>query len=665
MRTPCSITRPSRVLASVLGIGLAAGAASAPAIGLAASAGPAPTNRLAAGAAAAPIQRTPAPPNSASAIDRVARVKSALESERQRLHIPGMAVAVVEDDRVVLLAGLGVRSLETREPVDAGTVFPIGSCTKAFTAMAAVISQEDGKLSLDDSPRVHLPWFHMADPEADQLVTLRDMLSHRSGLRAYADLAAEPAVLSRLEYVRAATSARPVARLRERFQYSNAMYTAVGEIVAKAQGSSWEQVIARRIFDPLGMMSSRALASDLPQVRDRAVGYDDSSHSGHWRPVPPPASLNALAPAGSIASSAADMARWLRFLLAEGSIDGNRVVSVAGIHEVMTPHTQYKGPIWYGLGWVLYDWNHHRVVEHNGGSSGISALVSMIPERRVGFVLLVNTTPTSLTGITQAGKILWPILLGEHEAAPKPPTRVVAAATDTTALDTLDLPSTRELLTRMLAAAGGARNLRRHPTLEQRSRKRYLNQGIEADVRTLWQAPNRLAVEEAWTAVGKSIGRVRTYVDGEEAGQETTFGQNAVYSGSELERARQTAAVDWLAEPNRVFPRLRLLGRRRVAVEDAFVLQAGQQVGDSTLFTVSARTYLIVRKSSAGADETYSDFRNVGGVVRPFHVAIEDELGESDVVVSDVRFDAPIPATAFAPRTLVAGWGGRVVAGSR
>src|SRR5205807_3540393 len=124
------------------------------------------------------------------------------------------------------------------------TVFPIGSCTKSFTSVAAALSHDQGVLSLDDSPHKYLPYFRMADPEADALVTLRDMLCHRTGLRANADLAAEPGLLSSADYVRAATSAKPTAKFRAKFQYSNSMFTAAGEAIAKANSTTWERLIA-------------------------------------------------------------------------------------------------------------------------------------------------------------------------------------------------------------------------------------------------------------------------------------------------------------------------------------------------------------------------------------------------------------------------------------
>ena len=172
--------------------------------------------------------------------DAAERIAEILEAQRSEQHIPGFAFALVWQDRLELVIVRGVRDVERALPVTPDTVFPIGSCTKAFTSMALGIAQDQHLLSLDDPPRRFLPWFHMADPWTDAEVTLRDMLSHRTGLKAKADLAATPGVLNREEYVRAATAARPATPFRTAFQYSNAMYSAAGEVLGSAYHSSWD-----------------------------------------------------------------------------------------------------------------------------------------------------------------------------------------------------------------------------------------------------------------------------------------------------------------------------------------------------------------------------------------------------------------------------------------
>jgi len=573
--------------------------------------------------------------------------------------IPGLALAIVENDRVVLARGFGARDLETGEPVDSGTVFPIGSCTKAFTAMAAVISQDQGKLSLDDPPRRYLPWFHLKDPEADALVTVRDMLSHRVGLRAYADLAAEPGVLTREEYVRAAMAATPVARFREKFQYSNAMFVAAGEIVGKVQNTTWEGAIERLLFRPLGMNRSVATLANLSRVPNHATGYDDPEHSGHWTVVPAPGSLKALAPAGAIAAPASDMTRWIRFLLNEGTLDGSRVASAAGVREAMRPHMPINATLSYALGWAVYDWNGHHVVEHNGGSSGISALVSLMPERHTGYVILMNASPNSLNAIGYAGRILWPILLGEtpaqaagpivprHPSAAAPSSSPGLASADSAAADTVGLPAVDDLLSTMIAAAGGERNLRRAKSLDIQGHRRYLNQGVDTEQRIRRQAPDRLEIVERWTAAGRDIGTVRTYCDGRAAGQETTFGQDEVYSGESLAEARRDASFTSLIDVREAFARIEVRGRIHRGTDTLLEVVLTPAVGRPETWLVSERTHLIAEWRRGATTELREDFRNVDGWVLPFRIIVKDEMGDSEVTVQGVRFGGRIPDSAF------------------
>ena len=392
----------------------------------------------------------------------------------------------------------------------------------------------------------------MADPEANDLVTVRDMLSHQTGLKAYADLAAEPGVLTREQYLRATLPARPVAKPRTLFQYSNAMYVAAGEVLARAQGTTWEAAIERTLFAPIGMARSVTSLHAMDAVADHVTGYEYRSASGDWEPVRPPVSLEVLAPAGAIASSANDLARWLRFLLGGGAIEGRRVVSEAAFRDVTRPHIKARETFSYALGWAVYQWNGHTVVEHNGGSRGISALVSFMPEGRTGFAFLANTSPNAMTRVGNAGKLLWPVLLRETEAeassaeAPSPfPSPSPAAG----------LPTVDALLTRMIEAQGGARVLTRHRSLEVRAVKSYDNQGVEADVTILAAAPGKRSEDEVWTAAGVRIGRVRSFFDGAAGGQETTFGQDETNDADANEKARREWAFHPLLELPGALPR--------------------------------------------------------------------------------------------------------------
>jgi CubicO group peptidase (beta-lactamase class C family) len=594
---------------------------------------------------------------------QLTKIDGILEEQRRLQHIPGLAFAIVKDDEIIYLKAFGQRDLERRVSVTPDTLFPIGSCTKAFTSMAVAVGQDKGLLSLDDHPREYLPYFKMADPEADAAVTLRDMLSHRTGLRAYADLAAEPGVLTREEYVKAATSAKPTAKFRTTFQYSNAAYSAIGEIVGKVNHSTWERVIDTGIFAPLHMTASLTSARQIASAADHATGYVYIDETKTWRPVPPPESLDALAPGGNIASTVRDMTQWLRMLAGSGRIGGERFVSPAVFRDLTTPQVRINAFMSYALGWATYDWNGLAVVEHNGGSDGISALVSFIPSRRVGFVFLANMSPNFMTQIGNAGRLLWPLILDEGALSTVPanpgrgpsgltPKSGDSAASSDTSAPTLavESPSLDALLARMIDAAGGESNLRRHKALEIRALKSYENHGVTGDL-TIWaKDPAMRAEEETWTAAGRQIGWVRIYFDGARGGQETTFGQDSINDDSANQGARRDNDFRPLLNLKRLYSDVRLLSSVIVTGEGAHILELTPAEGRPVRLYVSVRTALVVQRETEGQSTTFEDYRAVDGEQVPFLTTIRDALGETTVRVGEARFNTDIPDAVFAPQ---------------
>lgn len=565
-----------------------------------------------------------------------AAIRTLLEERRQQLHIAGLAYAVVIDDRVVALDGLGLRDPARTLPATPDTVFPIGSCTKAFTAMAAAIASDEGKLSLDDSPHRTLPWFKLADPEANELVAIRDMLSHRTGLMAKADLAATPGVLTREQYLRAAAGARPVARLREAFQYSNAMVTAAGEAVARAYGTTWERVIETKILAPLGMTATRTSSYRIPG--EAAVGQSWDGQA--WRAAPVTEALGVMGPAGSIASTAHDMARWLRMLTGGGALDGKRLVSEAMLRELTAPHIAIDAVRSYALGWVVYDWKGHRVVEHNGGSDGLSALVSFLPDRRAGFVVLANSSPTEMTQIGKLGAALWPAILDEAPAPAAPAPRTPTAPEP--ALSKTDLPALDAWLERMVQATGGARTARGHATMRLHATGSYEQQGVSFELTVVGRETARVE-DEAWRAAGVRIGRVRTFFDGERGQQQTTFGQDEVTT--DIAQARRDNALHPLLDLRARGGAVAITGRTQLDGEDVIVVALGK---DTTLYA-SARTGLVVRRDRGGESTRFSDFRNSDGEIVPWRWTTHGALGDKTVRVDRIEWNVAIPAGSFAP----------------
>lgn len=323
---------------------------------------------------------------------------------------------IVKDDQIIYLKGLGYKDFDKKLPVTADTRFAIGSASKAFTAMLAAMAADDGKLSLDDSPKKFLPYFTLRDQDAAAKITIRDLLAHRSGLNR-TDLAMVTGVLNREELIKVAGMAKPTAKLGEKFQYQNVMYTAAGEAVAKAENSTWDKLIADRIFKPLGMKNSDTAAAAMQKSKDHSFGYDYNPSTKETRRLPQ-REIGAAAPAGAINSSARDMAQWLRLMLANGSINGRRLVSEKNFDELVRKQMNVAGAVDYGLGWFLRQWNGHKVVEHGGNIDGFNSQVALMPDQKLGFVLLTNVTASPLGGF--AMNTIWKNLAGGPKAADGP-----------------------------------------------------------------------------------------------------------------------------------------------------------------------------------------------------------------------------------------------------
>ncbi|MEJ7623529.1 MAG: serine hydrolase [Pyrinomonadaceae bacterium] len=346
----------------------------------------------------------------------LAEIEAKVEARRKELGIPGMSLVIVKDDQIIYMKGLGLKDFEKKIAVTPDTQFGIGSATKAFTALSVLMSQDDGKLSLDDSPKKTLPYFKMYDADTDKNINIRDLLSHSSGLNR-TDLAMMTGKLTRAELVQVAAQARPTAKLREKWQYQNIMYAAAGEIVAQVQKMPWEDFVPKRIFAPLGMRNSNMSIKGLEAAKDFSLAYNYNFDTKETQKLPF-RGIGPVAPAGSINSSARDMAEWLRFVLKGGTVGGKRIVSEASFAEWLKPQTKMGGTSSYALGWFLQDWNGMRVVQHGGNIDGFNSLVAMIPEKKLGFVMLTNVTGSSLGG--ELMPIIWSNLVDRPKGPDAP-----------------------------------------------------------------------------------------------------------------------------------------------------------------------------------------------------------------------------------------------------
>lgn len=312
---------------------------------------------------------------------------------------PGLAVAIVKDREVVFSKGYGVRELGKPDPVDEHTLFAIGSTTKAMTAAAIGMLVDEGKLDWDDPVADHLPGFQLSDAFVTREVTIRDLLTHRAGLP-NADYLwygrdNEPEdIIHRMRYVPLETS------MRSAFTYQNIMYATAGAVVAEVSGASWEEFIRDRIFGPLGMTGAIATAATLEQQPNVAAPH---ARVDSVIQVIDNASVDAVAPAGSVWASVADMAKWMRFLLEGVTQEGTRLLTEETHRELFTPQTlvdpdefyptqELTKPHWmtYALGWFQHDYDGRAVDFHTGSIDGMVAIHGLIRDERLGVYVLGN-----------------------------------------------------------------------------------------------------------------------------------------------------------------------------------------------------------------------------------------------------------------------------------
>ena len=343
---------------------------------------------------------------------QLAIIERAIDKGRTDLHVPGAALVIVKDDRVIYSKGFGLRDVENNLSVTPDTLFAIGSSTKAFTAMLAMMSVDDGKLALSDPPRKYLPYFKLRDPEADAKVTVADLLCHRSGLDR-TDMFWYANKLNVEETIRMASRIKPTAKLGEKFQYQNVMYLVAGQCVSVAERASWRNLVASRIFRPLHMKQTNTTIDAMVRLKDHAYGYayDPEKKAPKLLPYH---DLPVIAPAGAINSSATEMAQWVRLMLGGGVFEGKRLVSEASFAELFKPRISAGGGADYGYGWFLRDWNGHRVVEHGGNIDGFNAQVALMPDQNLGIVLLTNISASPLGSI--AMETVWKNLVGTPKA---------------------------------------------------------------------------------------------------------------------------------------------------------------------------------------------------------------------------------------------------------
>ncbi len=326
---------------------------------------------------------------------------ASINSSMKEWKVPGAAVAIVKDQSIVYMKGFGIRELGKSDPVTPDTLFDIGSCTKAFTSAAIAILVDEGKMQWDGKVDEYIPFFHLQDSLADENVTIRDLLTHRTGVPSTDLLWYVYPEASREELIRRLAYAHPNAGFRTKFQYQNMMYVAAGYAVGQVAHSTWDDFVRTRIFQPLGMNGSDTSSTDAEKSSDHASPHEENP-DGSVKVIPWH-NIDNAGPAGSINSSARDMAKWMTLQLNDGMYDGKQLISKKNVREMQSPQMviDSEGEIptvffpdstqlSYGLGWFVQQYRGHQLVLHAGDIDGFSTMVVLIPEIHTAYFVVIN-----------------------------------------------------------------------------------------------------------------------------------------------------------------------------------------------------------------------------------------------------------------------------------
>ena len=317
--------------------------------------------------------------------------------------VPGLAISVVQDGRLVYSQGFGFRNIEKNLPVTPQTLFAIGSCSKAFTAATMGILVDEGKLEWNKPVKDYIPTFRLKDTFATERMTPLDLVCHRSGLPRhdpmwYNSSASRKELFDRLRYL------EPSEDFRTTYQYQNLMFMSAGFLVGQIAGTSWERFVRNQIFMPLGMSSSNFSVNDSQKSPDFALPYmekDDKVIEIPFR------NIDTMGPAGSINSNVTDMASWILLNLNKGKIGDQQIISESSLREIHSPQMissksyRYDESFYsmYGMGWGITSYRGHLRLSHGGGIDGFTAQVILLPRDNIGMVILTNMNGSRLPPI--------------------------------------------------------------------------------------------------------------------------------------------------------------------------------------------------------------------------------------------------------------------------
>lgn len=319
-----------------------------------------------------------------------------VEKMMKEWEVPGAAIIVVKDGKIAFAKGYGYRDMKKKLKVTPDTLFAIGSCTKAFTATILGILVDEGKLEWDQPIHKYLPSFKLKDKIASQQMTPVDLVTHRSGLPRH-DLVWYNSSAPREELVNRLAFLEPNKSFRSTFQYNNLMFLTAGYLAGKIAGTSWEELVQKKIFDLIGMKESNFSVKDSQKSLNFSLPYSKRDKKIVEIPF---RDISIIGPAGSINSSVNEMAKWILLNLNKGKHGDKQVISESNIQKIHTPQmvsnsslSKYKELFYssYGMGWGINSYRGHLLISHGGGIDGFISRVSFLPLDNTGIVVLTNS----------------------------------------------------------------------------------------------------------------------------------------------------------------------------------------------------------------------------------------------------------------------------------
>lgn len=330
----------------------------------------------------------------------------------ERFNVPGMGVGVIVDNKIVFARGYGFRDLNKKSPINEETLFPIASCTKAFTAFMMGQLVDKGIVSWDEPVVNYLSGFRLYDQKLTSEVTIRDLLAHRTNIPRN-DFLWICAGISKADVLKILPHLEPACQLREKYLYSNFMYTVAGLVIEEVTGQSWEKALAERIFSPLGMSLSSTSLEVLQERSNYALPYSEIDGDLKTFPFRDP---SCVLPGGGINSSVIDMLKWIQLLLSDNPLVQEETLREMHSLQISLPaqNDPDKQPRMegYGLGWMTGNYRGNTFITHGGALDGFSSEVSLLPQRKIGLVFLTNSGNAGRNAIDCVRNILIDEILG-------------------------------------------------------------------------------------------------------------------------------------------------------------------------------------------------------------------------------------------------------------